>query len=290
MQTADSSFHPYYKRKAALATMHGKAREIGRPLICATGIELLVPEGLNTDQFGTFSGETTRIGTPREAAVRKAQCGMKASGLLLGLASEGSFGPHHLLPFVAENHEIIVFLDDELEIQITEQVLSVETNYNHIDVSSFDDLTAFLPQVHFPSHALIVRPNIKEPDHPVFKGVQTLQALHTVLQQCTALSADGFAHIETDMRAHMNPMRRRVIRRTALKLARKLASRCSDCGCSGWGVIDFVRGLPCEWCGTGTELHLAEIHGCTKCHYRMQFPRKDGLKAAPPAQCPHCNP
>jgi len=53
--------------------MHGKERVFARPLRVALGLELVVPEGLDTDRLGTFSGEVERVGSPWEVAIRKAR-------------------------------------------------------------------------------------------------------------------------------------------------------------------------------------------------------------------------
>jgi len=45
--------------RVALGTMHGKAAAIAPPL-ARLGIALVVPEGLDTNRFGTFTGEVPR--------------------------------------------------------------------------------------------------------------------------------------------------------------------------------------------------------------------------------------
>ncbi len=48
-----------------------------------------------------------------ETAVAKARLGMRQLGLPHGIASEGSFGPHPLVPFLAASTELIVLVDDD---------------------------------------------------------------------------------------------------------------------------------------------------------------------------------
>ncbi|NHB77752.1 hypothetical protein [Rhodobacter calidifons] len=57
--------------RVALGTMHGKAAAIAPPL-ARLGIAVVVPEGLDTDRFGTFTGEVPRAGGMVEAARAKA--------------------------------------------------------------------------------------------------------------------------------------------------------------------------------------------------------------------------
>lgn len=282
--------HPYLGRKAALATKHRKEQVLGEPLQHAVGLALYVPDGLDTDLLGTFSGEVQRHGTPREVALSKARLGMSAAGMTLGLASEGSFGPDPRLLFVPADHELLAFVDDDLGIEIVEQVLSPKTNYAHDAVRTFDDLREFLVRAFFPSHGLIVRPNTGVQPGLLFKGIRNVETLKDALERCAHASMDGLAHVETDMRAHMNPTRQQVLREVAVQLSRRLAALCPECRTPGWGLVDVVRGLPCEWCGAKTELICIEIHGCPHCAYRENVPRSDGLRVASAGDCAWCNP
>lgn len=289
MGRRQGSDHPYQGRWAALATKHQKEQVFGRPLRKAVGLALHVPTDLDTDLLGTFSGEVDRHGTSREVALRKARLGMNATGLTLGLASEGSFGPDPQLLFVPVDHEILTFIDDDLGIEVVEQILSPKTNYAHDTAGTFEDLKGFLARARFPSHGLIVRPNGLQPGL-LFKGITKFETLKEALERCTSASEDGLAHVETDMRAHMNPTRQRVLREVAVQLGRRLATLCPECRTPGWGVVDVVRGLPCEWCGGETELIRMEIQGCPRCEYRESVPRGDGLRVASAGDCSLCNP
>ena len=93
-----------------LATQHGKLRALAPPLARRLGL-IVEPAAIDTDAFGTFTGTTARTGTAAEAALAKARAGMAAAGLDLGLASEGSFGPHPWLPFGAGGVETLAFID-----------------------------------------------------------------------------------------------------------------------------------------------------------------------------------
>lgn len=285
----------YRGRTVALATKHGKERAIERPLQAALGLQVVVPPNLDTDALGTFSGEVERVGTPREVALQKARLGMAAAKLPHGLASEGSFGPHPLIPFLPIGQELLVFIDDVLGIEVSEFLVVEDTNFNHHVAAPGDDVTDFLQRVGFPSHAVIARPNIARPDaawdrHVLFKGLTELATLREAIAVSAAASPDGRAHIETDMRAHLNPTRMASIRKLAFRLARRLATVCPACGTPGWGRIDVQLGLPCMDCGTPTDLVRSEILGCAACDHRSSQPRPDGRSHAEPGQCPYCNP
>jgi hypothetical protein len=269
--------------------MHAKERAVARPLRAGVGLEVVVPSGLDTDALGTFTGEVERAGTPREVALRKARLGMERAGLPLGLASEGSFGPHPGAFFLAGDHEVLVFIDDDLGIEVSEQVLTTETNFAHKQVSPSEELGDFLSRVRFPSHALVVRPASGGEPRGMQKGISTPEGLREAIERAKGLSADGRVSVETDMRAYANPTRMRAIRRVAVKLARRLREPCPECDAPGWGVVGVETGLPCSLCGSPTGFVRTEVFGCSRCDHGRELPRPNGLERADPAHCPLCN-
>ncbi len=280
--------HPYRGRTIALATKHGKERQIAPPLLDALNLQVYVPESIDTDLLGTFTGEIPRQGSPAEVVLQKACMGMQLCNLPLGLANEGSFGPHPEMPMLIADMELLLFVDDERGIQIQEVLVSEDVVAAQCTARSIDELTLFLTHSCFPSHGLIVRPHGLY-EH-IVKGITERETLEQAIKQSAALSPDGLALIETDLRAHMNPTRQRVIARLAERMAQRLLQRCPRCATPGWGRVDVVRGLLCEWCGEATHLVSKAIYGCPLCAYREYVPRSDGLRYAPAAQCSLCNP
>ncbi|WP_017669028.1 DUF6671 family protein [Sandarakinorhabdus sp. AAP62] len=270
--------HPYSGLRVSLATQHGKARALAPPLARRLGL-IVEPVAIATDAFGTFTGTTLRAGTAAEAALAKARAGMAASGLDLGLASEGSFGPHPWLPFGAGGVETLAFVDAPRGLELTLSAVSRRTNFAQHEVTDGGDIAPFLTRIGFPSHALVV----KGPDGAVLAtGVQDMATL-------SPLAWPG-NRLETDMRAHMNPTRMAAIRALAGRLAARLGTRCPACGAPGWGQVDLLRGLPCSSCNQPTQGVLAIIDGCGVCAHRGKRPRPDGVTAASPASCDWCNP
>lgn len=294
----------YLNKNAILATKHRKADALRLPLKAGLGIKLRAYE-IDTDKFGTFTGEIERQGSPIEAAVRKARLAMSKSGEKLAFASEGSFGPHPLVPYMAFSQEFLVLLDEELGIQVSESVLSTNTNFCHVEVHSIEEAEDFLRRAKFPSHALIVRPaNFdtsfldsvrrivagKRVAEPIYKGIHDREALASAILACRKVSIDGSVRIETDMRANMNPSRMRVLRALGIKLARRLRCTCPECGCPGFGMTGKEGVLPCEECGFPSDAHANEIHSCPRCGYSEAFPREDGFTSIEALFCQRCNP
>ncbi|MFX5574755.1 DUF6671 family protein, partial [Acinetobacter baumannii] len=65
--------------------------------------------------------------------------------------------------------------------------------------------------------------------------------------------ARGPVRLEPDLRAHLNPQRRRTLRGVAWGMAARLRTPCPACACPGFGPVDVVRGVPCGGCGTPTS-------------------------------------
>jgi len=285
---------PYFGRHAVLATMHQKQAALGPALHAALGLTLLTSGDIDTDQLGTFAGEIPRRGSMREVAIAKARLGMQSTGLPLGLASEGSFGPHPYIPFMAGGVELLTFVDDERGFVLHQTWVVGETNYGHSVVSPGDALDDFLNRARFPSHGLIVRPNSLADAGlmplALVKGIVDHDALVQAIEAAARHSSDAKARIETDMRAHLNPTRMRSLAEVAEQLGLRLASPCPACACPGWGQIDVLSGLPCDACGMPTERVLQEVFGCLQCAHREIRARSDGLKHTGPEHCPYCNP
>jgi hypothetical protein len=293
--TAPLPSHPYAGRTIALASRHGKERAIARPFRAGLACTLRLAERFDTDLLGTFSGEVPRPSGPEHTCRLKAEAGMAETGLPLGLASEGSFGPHPFVPLLPAGQEWMTFVDRDNGLVIREHLLARRTNFSHRRLGpegAGAALEPWLRAIGFPGHALIVRPSHGDPaQRPVVeRGIRDRALLTAALRRAAAASGDGLALVETDMRAHLNPTRMASIRTLAFRLVRRIGRLCPACGAPGWGVVDTIAGLPCGWCGSPTELVRLERHGCVVCSHREDRPRRDGRQQADPGQCPLCNP
>ena len=276
---------PYQDPRVALATLHGKDDALA-PALKPIGIDVHVVAA-DTDALGTFSGDVARRGTSRETVIAKARLGMALGGLPLGLATEGSFGPDPVLGFVPAHHELLAFVDDVHGQVLLIDHVSHDTNWQSKAVRSMDEVLPILPSLHFPSHALLVRPNILAPGLPTRKGIRNLDELSAAIDELAQLSRDGLARVDTDMRAHMNPRRMDKIARLGRRLAERLGTPCPACAVPGFGAQDPLYGLPCADCGTPTGHVRAERDGCGACGHEMLRPRTG---YADPGACPLCNP
>jgi len=280
-------------RDIAVATLHGKQRVLARPLRQGLGLRLVHASAVDTDQFGSFCGAQPRRLDAVLTAQRKAEAAMDALGLDLGIASEGSFGPHPSVPMLAAGAECLVIVDRRSGRLLVEHLLCTVTNYGAIAVANVAAAQGWLAQVGFPAHAVMVRPD-QPPDVGftpwLAKGVRQRSELEAWIACACAQSPLGQAWLETDMRAHCNPTRMASIRRLAFRLVRRLRQPCPACAAPGFGVVDAVSGLPCSACGLASGWVMQQVWGCDVCGHRAWRPRPDGLRAVDPMHCDYCNP
>lgn len=291
MTTGGGPVAPWRGRRIALATMHGKEAAIGPPVRRRLGADVVVPAGLDTDAFGTFSGEVERTATMGGTALAKARAGMAAAGTPLGLASEGTYGPHPAVPLLSAGLELMVFVDDGRGLVLFESLIDPAPRYDRAVVGPDDDLSALLAAADLPRHALVVAPHAPSaPGTGVAKGLRDPAALPAAVRAAAVASADGRAIVTTDLRAHLNPARMATLARLAEALCERLATPCPDCGAPGYGRLRAEPGLPCGHCGTPTGLARGTLFGCPACDRREIVPRADGQTTADPGHCPACNP
>lgn len=276
-------------RVAVLATMHGKEAAIAPLLQAELAVKTIVPADFNTDAFGTFTREIKRAGDQLTAARLKAEAAMQLVGETLGLASEGSFGPHPAIPYLPCNRELVLLLDATHDLEIVGYDFSTDTNYRQQVVNSLDAALAFAQQIGFPNHGLVAMPTADSPDPAaIVKGIVTESELREAVTPW--LQRQGSVYLETDMRAMLNPTRMQAIARATQDLIRKLRSHCPQCDAPGFDVSDRKPGLPCGLCYTPTDLTLAAVYRCQKCSFTQDRLYPDGIELADPAQCAYCNP
>ncbi len=279
----------YKNRIAVLATMHKKEQVIAPILKRELGMGLVVPEQFDTDAFGTFTNEIERAGDQLQAARKKIENAMLISDQIIGIASEGSFGSHPMVPFIPFNRELILFVDKEQDLEITGFAANSNTNYAKKMVGSFDEAYEFAVAHGFPEHGFIIKATTDTIQREeIEKGITCLEHLnHAVTKLLDSRSA---ICIETDMRAMYNPTRMKNIELATLDLVKKIQSICPECSTPGYEVVEYKKGLTCQYCGNPTDLILSHVLECKKCHHKDEVLYPNGKEYADPSRCNWCNP
>jgi hypothetical protein len=268
-----------------LISLHEKERVIAPLLKEYFGVELQIIKA-NTDLLGTFSGEIERKNDPLSTLREKIKLFDQLPKDAVVLASEGSFGPHPTLYFVPADDELIMMYDRREKIEIVGRALSTKTNFKSGTCKNIHELKEFALEVKFPTHGLILRPE-NEPK-PLFKGVNDWHKLEEMYHELKQMGSN--IHVETDMRAHMNPTRMEVIEEAMKNLIEKMNSFCPNCAHPGWSIKESVRGLPCECCGQATQSTKGYLKKCEKCTFEEYIPLNNGKTHESPEFCNRCNP
>jgi hypothetical protein len=281
----------YRNVRGVLTSMHAKERVIEPILRGAFGLDLKVASEVNTDKFGTFSREVARAGSQLDTARAKIEAGFQSvSRARVGVASEGSFGPHPYIPFAAVGRELVLMVDRDSGLELAGYDVSLETNFGHIVTASVGEAIDFGNRIGFPTHGLIVagcKDDQPAPDLFLNKEVASQIELERAIRD--AMTVGHAAFVETDMRAHKNPTRMAAIERATLDLVRRYNSRCPVCDHPGFDITERRSGLPCAWCGTPTFVIMTEVLCCQACGHRSER-RATSVETADPGQCERCNP
>jgi len=296
-------FMSFYKnQKILLATKHQKEKVIAPIFKKILGAEIIVPQDFDTDQFGTFSFELPRELNGYQTAVKKAKTAAEDYGVKLVVASEGSFGPHPDYFWMSSDIEIMVFLDLDRSLEISEYVISTETNHDELwinrDYKKFPEYKNFLEKIAFPSHGLIIHGSLNQDQNKskdsqdifLSKGIYDFK----FLEQQISLGFDQYGYetlcLKTDMRAMLNTSRMKVIGKLAEKLAQRINCLCQKCENPGFGKLSSSGYLSCESCDQASFLYKYQVQSCIACDHKILLPRPDGLIKAPMSHCQFCNP
>ena len=277
----------YSGKKAVITTKHEKGK-----IIVPAFKEILSMQvsecNVDTDILGTFTGEIEREQTPRETVLIKARLGIEKSGVSIGIASEGSIGADPLIPFINSDLEMMAFVDAENDIEIVETLRSTEIVTATRIIHGNEDLTEFLLRADFPNHKIIVRTR-KKPTTFCIKGLDDEYSLRKAIESVKNEDPDGVVIIESDLRAHCSPSRQKIISELSVKLAKRIKRQCPECDAPGWGVVAYLKGVPCSACKRISENAIKEeVLGCSQCLHQQSG--KNIANELDPSRCDWCNP
>jgi hypothetical protein len=271
----------------SIATMHGKEQVVAPLFKEHFGAVALLPDNINTDLLGTFSGEIERDGDMLSVARKKCLMAMDMLNVDVGLASEGAFGPHPEWGFIPAATECVLFIDRKNGLEIQETLMTTETNYNGKYIETKAELNDFAQSAGFPSHAVILK-NRRDNFTFIHKGLHDDIQLQQYFQFLN--KQFGRVFVETDMRAMHNPTRMKMIARCTQKLIEKIKCTCPECSRPGFGVADVITGLPCLLCAIPTRSVLAHVYLCSGCGYRQEKMYPENKQCEDPMYCDNCNP
>lgn len=274
-------------RRLVIATKHRKEEVLAPILERELGVHCFTLPTFDSDLFGTFSGEVERLDDAILTARLKCEKAMEMAQCDLAIASEGSFGSHPSFYFLPTDDEVILLVDKKLDASFSSRELSLDTNFNGEEISSYEELTDFANRSKFPSHGLILRKS-KTCRETIIKGITDWPVLKESYDKLIKSNSSLF--VETDMRAMFNPTRMKVISIAAERLVANLKSTCPFCHFPGFSIVKIKEGLPCELCHFPTRSIMSHIYICQKCLETKEILYPNQKMAEDPAFCDFCNP
>ncbi|HEY6955109.1 MAG TPA: DUF6671 family protein [Flavisolibacter sp.] len=275
------------KRALVIATKHEKEKVLKPLMEDHLGVSIVVANNIDTDDFGTFSGEVERQASPLETARKKCQAARKLTGAELVLASEGSFGGHPVIGFLPADEEILLLIDYKYGVEYKAKVISTQTNFRGNEYFDWEPLLFFASEVNFPSHGLILRKE-KNDYSEIHKGITDWDRLKESFYYFR--NKHGKVFVETDMRALYNPMRMKVIEEAGHKLIGVIHNLCPLCQAPGFEVKEVIRGLPCSQCSAPTQTAKAYVYLCQHCGHAQTKNYPNKKEKEDPMFCDECNP
>lgn len=270
-----------------IATQHQKERVLQPMLTQNLGVAAFVAPDFDTDRFGTFSSERTRLLPPLATARQKCMEACHHTGCRLAIASEGSFGAHPVFSFIPADEEVLLLTDLRHGLEFSSVHLSTRTNFAATRAASWAEAEAFVRKALFPSHGLLLRKNHEETSE-IHKGITSWEKLEQSFYYFH--KKYGTVAIETDMRALYNPTRMEVIGEAAQKLLETINCLCPRCGTPGFAISQHHPGLPCSWCGKPTRSIQQVTRHCQRCHLEQTEAWQEAKQTEDPQFCDFCNP
>jgi hypothetical protein len=270
----------------SLATKHGKLSQIA-PWIEALDCWTVQLAEIDTDQFGTFSGEVAREKSPRDTAIAKARAAADLLGCDYGLASEGTIGAHPAYPWINSDHEILALVRRTDDFVLTETFLSPDIQAHSEVVDENTNLDELVAKLDLPTHAAIIVAG-GDVDNVLHKGVQDPSDLKQKIMEALS-SGKKLLRVENDFRAMHSPSRQANIIKCAELLAKRIETQCAACGEIGFGKVGYEYGLPCSDCDQVVQsVANSERHACVSCEHTEL--RTLGKTTVDPSRCDFCNP
>ncbi len=276
-------------RKIIIATMHKKEQVITPLFEQRLGVTIVIPSAFNTDKFGIFAREIKKTDNQLEAAIKKAYAAMELTHTDLAIASEGSFGAHPAIPFIQSNLELILFIDKKNELEIRGHHRTSETNMDGEYVTSADKAVNFAIKYNFPDAGIILKFGEKS-KFRIYKNISTLEECTYRTKKMLSRPFTKKIFIETDMRAHKNPIRMKAIEQATIDLLKNIESVCPECETPGFIITDIKKGLACSLCSLPTDLPIHELYTCSKYKYSQNKLITKHNKLADPMYYGYCNP
>lgn len=215
---------PLEGKTAVVATKHGKERLVAEILSHELGVRVEATRDLDTDMFGSFTGEIPRKGNQLDAARQKAAAARSTTPADFYVATEGSFDSDPRMLGLPIHREVIYWHDPSGDdVVVTRE--TPKTNAARIRLRSREDLHRAMHKFGFPQHGIILRKSRPFRADVLFKDARDSAELEDQFFRARSALPWVRVYAESDMRSHKNPMRQDVIRDALRELAAIIKSK-----------------------------------------------------------------
>jgi hypothetical protein len=212
---------------------------------------------------------------------------LKQKQYWLSLRSNGN--PYFLYFTKFNGINQVLFIDKKNGLEIRGHHSTSEVHSGGEYVSSVADAVSFAQKHNFPETGVVLKYR-KSGMFKVYKNISTIEDLMCRVEKMLSYPFVRKIFIETDMRAHKNPLRMNAIEQATKDLLKNINSLCPQCGAPGFVVSDVQPGLACDSCSLPTDLPLSEIYTCAVCSYSQSNIVVTQKTTMTSVFCKHCNP
>lgn len=271
--------------KVAFVTKHGKDAVILPILNKYYNITESETLAIDTDKFGTFNRLTKREGTATETLIRKIEAGKQESNADLIVASEGSFGPDPILPFLPLDAEQVALYEKRSNNIYIGEKLSNKTNFSSLQATTLEEAFSFIDKQDIPKNNILIRKNEKSKN--IFADFESKKQAKEIAEKVFSKGFKKQVFLETDMRSDRNQIRQSIIQDASEELVNNLKRICPGCESKGVRPKGIEPGLPCKICNLPTDEAAFKIYSCPTCEHEY----KEKIEGqGNPANCARCNP
>lgn len=243
---------------------------------------------IDTDVFGTFSGEIERPTDQKGTALKKLEAArtIQPNGVII--VSEGAFFPYPDMPLLNLNVEILVLHEPLNNLLIWSEYRSLESNAAKLTTTNLREAVQFANKLKFPETGIILMSAQRAvKDRTIIKNLISIEEFESSFLLLSKNETESVI-LETDLRAMRNPIRRKNIYEAGKKLIENMQSYCPNCNTPGYTIQSAEAGLPCAWCNSATKNTAFHIWQCAACMYQEK--KTVNQPFADPGTCDLCNP
>ncbi|HRJ29936.1 MAG TPA: hypothetical protein PLV21_06710 [Cyclobacteriaceae bacterium] len=169
-------------------------------------IDQLSAKSVNNDPTFYFDLPNSHVEAMLSDRISKA---LEMVGGKIGIGNVGSLPYQPSVATLNLSQEIIMLIDLDNEINLTQSVTSTVPIYCNSVINNIRDLVAFADKINFPSQGIVLKQIVNGLTKNLKSGILTWDLLYATVLQFSSTGTELVA--ETDMRTYLNPKRMNLV-------------------------------------------------------------------------------